>query len=47
MSKGNTLVPKEYKIRHDWAGKGVHLDLCKKLKFDHTDQWYKRQPEFV
>ena len=26
-------------------GKGIHLELCKKLKFDHTSKWYMRKPE--
>ena len=24
--------------RHDWVGKVIHLELCKKLKFDPTEQ---------
>ena len=30
---------------HDWAGKGIHLEWCKKLKFDHRKKWYMHNPE--
>ena len=30
------LVTKEYKTRHDWMGKLIHRELCKKWKFDNT-----------
>ena len=32
MSKRNKLVGKQYKNRHDWVGKVIQLELCKKLK---------------
>ena len=25
----------------------IHLELCKKLKFDHTNKWYMHNPESV
>ena len=31
------LAQKEFKTRHDWVVKMVHKELCKKLKFDHTN----------
>ena len=40
-------MQKEYKTRHDWVGKVIHWDLCKKLKFDHTTKWYIHKPESV
>ena len=33
------------KTKHDWVGKVIHLELCKKLKFDHTTKWYLHNPE--
>ena len=30
------LAQKEYNTRHDWIGKVVHWELCKKFKFDYT-----------
>ena len=38
---------KEYKTTHDWVGKVIHWELYKKLKFDHTDEWYTHNPESV
>ena len=28
-------------------GKVTNWELCKKLKFDHTNKWYMHNPEFV
>ena len=41
------LSQKEYKARHDWVGKGIHWELCKKFKFDHANKWYTHNPEPV
>ena len=30
------LAQKEYKTRHEWVDKVIHLEMCKKFKFDHT-----------
>ena len=38
---------KEYKTRHDWVGKVIHKEMCKKLKFDHTNKWYIHNPAAV
>ena len=27
-----------YKTKHDWAGKVIHWELCKKFTFDHTNK---------
>ena len=31
----------------DWVGKVIHWKLCKKFKFDHANQLYMHNPEFV
>ena len=31
--------------RHEWVGKVIHGELCKKLKFDNTTQWYLHKPD--
>ena len=41
------LVQKEYKTRHDWVGKVIRWELCKKCKFDHANKWYMHNPESV
>ena len=33
--------------RHDWVGKVIHWELCKKLKFDNTKKWYDHNPESI
>ena len=47
VDKGNKLVQKEHKTRCNWVGKMLLLELCKKLKFDHTIKWYIHKPESV
>ena len=36
ISEYYKLAQKEYKTRHNWVGKIVYWELCKKLKFDYT-----------
>ena len=38
------FAQEEYKTRHDFDG---HLELCKKLKFDHANKWYMHNSESV
>ena len=36
--------------RHDWVGKVIHWELCKKKKkskFVYTTKWYMHKPESV
>ena len=40
ISECSKLVQKEYKARHDWAGKVIHWEMCRKFQFDHTNKWY-------
>ena len=41
------ISAKEYKSGHDWVGKVIHWELCKKLNFDHSTKWYMHKPESV
>ena len=43
----NKLAQKEYKSSYDWVGKVIHWELCKRLKFSHTDKWYMYKPKSV
>ena len=36
--KCSKLAQKEYKARHDWVGKGIHWEMCKKFKSDHANK---------
>ena len=35
---------KEYKARHDWIGKVIHWEMCRKFQFDHWNKWYMHNP---
>ena len=41
ISECSRLAQKEYKTKHDWVSKVIHWEICKKLKFDHTNKGYK------
>ena len=40
ISECSKLAQKEYKTKHDWVGKVIHWEMCKKFKFDHIKKWY-------
>ncbi len=40
ISEFSKLAQKEYNTRHDWVGKVIHREMCKKFKFDHINKWY-------
>ena len=44
ISECSKLAQEEYKARHDWVGKVIHREICKKLKFDYTNKWYMHNP---
>ena len=44
ISECSKLAQKEYKNRHDWVGKVIHWELCKKFQFDLTNKWYMHNP---
>ena len=37
-------LAQKYKARHNWVGKVIHWEMCKKFKFDHTNKWYMHNP---
>ena len=47
VSECSKLVQKEDKTRHDWVGKVINWELCKRLNFDYTNKWYTHKPESV
>ena len=47
ISRCSKLVQKEYKSRHDWVGKVIHREFCKRWKPDHTTKWYIHKMESV
>ena len=44
ISECSKFAQKEYKARHDWVGKVIHWEMCKKFKFDHASKWYMHNP---
>ena len=40
ISEGSNLAQRVYKTRHDWVGKVIQWELCRKFYFDHTNKWY-------
>ena len=44
ISECNKLERKEYKTRHDWVGKVIHWELCKKFEFESTKQMVYARP---
>ena len=47
ISECSKLAQKEYKAKHDWVGKVIHWELCKKFKFDYTNKLYMHNPAAV
>ena len=47
ISEYSKLAQKEYKSWHDKVDKVIYLELCKELKFDHTNKWYMHKLESV
>ena len=47
IRKCSELAQKEYKATHDWVGKVIHGELCKKVRFDNTNKCYMHNSESV
>ena len=47
ISECSKLAQKECKSKHNWVGKVVHWEMCRKFQFDHTNKWYMHNPEPV
>ena len=47
ISECTKLAQNEYETRHDWVGKVIPWEMCKKFKFDHTDKCYMHNPKAV
>ena len=47
ISECSKFAQKEYKAKHDWLGKLIHWEMCKKFRFDHTKKWYMHNPSPV
>ena len=47
ISECSKSAQEEYKTIHDWVRKVIHRELCKKLKFEHTNKSYMYNQESV
>ena len=47
ISECSKFAQKECKSWYDWVRKVIRMELCKKLKFDHTSKWNMHNPESV
>ena len=47
LSECNKMAQKEYKRRHDWIGKKIHWEVCRKYGLDTKDRWYEHEPQAV
>ena len=43
----HSIAQKEYKTRQYWVLKVIHWELCKKFKYDYTNEWYMHNPVSV
>ena len=47
ISECRKLARKEYKSEHDWVGKVIHWEMCRKFQFDQKNKWYMHNPAHV
>ena len=44
ISECSILAQNQYDTRHNWVGKVILWEMCKKYKFDRTNKWYMQNP---
>ena len=44
INEYSKLAQKEYKTRHDWLGKMINWEMCKKFEFHNMNKWYMLNP---
>ena len=47
ISECSKMAQREYKRRHDWVGRRVHWDVCRKYGIEVKDKWYQQEPGSV
>ena len=47
LSECSKMAQKEYKRRHDWIGRKIHWEVCRKYGLDTKDRWYEHEPQSV
>ena len=44
LSECSKMAQNECKKRHNWMGKRIHWDVCKKNKIEVKEKWYEHEP---
>ena len=47
LSECSKLSQKEYKCRHDWMGKKIHWEVCRKYGLEAKAKWYEHEPQAI
>ena len=47
LSECSKMAQKEYKRRHDWIGRKIHWEVCRKYGLNTKDRWYEHEPQAV
>ena len=47
LSECSKMAQKEYKRRHDWVGKKIHWEVCRKYGLETKEKWYEHEPQAV
>ena len=47
LNECKMLAQKDYKKRHDWVGRRINWEVCRKCNIDVSEKWYNREPVSV
>ena len=47
LSECSKIAQKEYKRRHNFKGRTIDLEVCRKYDLDTKDKWYEHEPQAV
>ena len=47
LNECKMLAQKDYKKRHDWVGRRIHWEVCRKYNIDVSEKWYNHEPVSV
>ena len=45
ISECSKMAQREYKHRHDWVGRRIHWDICRKFGIQASGKWYNHEQE--
>ena len=47
LNECKMLAQKDYKERHDWGGRRILREVCRKYNIDVSEKWYNHEPVSV